>query len=163
MPGREIDEQVLHDHVVRLLHVEYYNYPSERHPYLMAFVNHPSKTKAVHSLEGQECFPDIVVVHAGSEKLELVAEVETESTVDVEEAREWDGFRRLGSRFHLYFPRGCGSRVAELCPAEGLVELVQYWKEGERYVIERFAGGGIAPPEPAPVDIREALRHIGAH
>jgi hypothetical protein len=147
MPGREPEEQVLHDHLVKLLHREYYRYPNDEHPNLLTFVNHPVKTKAVRNLERRDLFPDIVVLNTANDRIAVLAEVETESTVDALEAAEWLEFSKVGARLHLYFPRGFGPQVAELCRDCSDTELVQYWKSGSRYVIERFGELGPASQE----------------
>ncbi len=138
MLGREIEEQVEHDHIVRLLHKEYYHYPSPSHPHLMSFANHPTKSKAVFDQDGNELFPDIVVLHTTSERLMMIAEVETESSVVEDEAHEWRDFARLGVKFYLYFPKGYGARVTELAQGIEITELVQYAREDSRLILERY-------------------------
>jgi hypothetical protein len=139
MPRRDIEEQVLHDHVIKVLRKEYYGYPSREHPHLMAYVNHPSKAKAVFTFDRKELVPDIVVIDTQTDRVAVVAEVETESTVNSEEEAEWASFRRLDTKLHLYFPRGCGPKMAELCRNYKGTELIQYYREGDRYIIEKFA------------------------
>jgi len=138
MGYREIDEQIEHDHVVAVLHKRFYNYPNPNHPHLMTFVNHPCKKKAVLGPNHAELFPDVVVFDTETSKLVMVAEVETASTVDDAEAREWEEFSRLGARFYLYVPRGCGARAAQLCQGFKLTELVQYAKLEGQYLLERY-------------------------
>lgn len=139
MPGREPEEQVLHDHIVRLLRLEYYNYPNAKHPQLLTFANHPTKTKAVHGPEHKDFFPDLVVIDANTDRIVTLVEVETESTVDVVEAAEWLAFSKLGARLHLYLPRGFGPQALALCRDCVATEIVQYWREGKRYILEHFA------------------------
>jgi hypothetical protein len=139
MPGREPEEQVLHDHIVKLLRLEYYNYPSAKHPHLMTFVNHPSKSKALRGKDRQELFPDLIVMNTSTDRVVALVEVETESTVDALEAREWLDFTQFGVRLYLYLPRGFGPQALALCRGCSDTEIVQYWKDGSRYVLERFA------------------------
>lgn len=136
--GREVEEQVLHDHIVRLLQHEYYNYPSEEHPYLMTYANHPEKTRAVLTIEKEELFPDIVVIQPDLGTTVLIAEVETESTVNHVEAEEWRRFSSLGIRFYLYVPRERIVVADSLCREIRLTELVEYYWEGKRYVMKRY-------------------------
>ncbi len=151
MPGREIDEQIQHDHIVKLLYHEYYHYPSKAHPHLIASANHPLKTKAVFDADGREFFPDIVVIHADSDRLMMVAEVETESTVNVREAQQWKDFSGLDCKFYLYVPRGFGTEAMKLSRGLEVTEIVQYWKENTRLILERFgqtaAEKGTANPQ----------------
>jgi len=136
--SREIDEQVQHDHLVELLYREYYDYPNKVHPHLLTFSNHPCKTEAVQSEEGKELFPDLVVYQPRIDRLVLVVEVETESTVTPEEADEWRDFSRLGAEFHLYVPHGLGGVADVLCREFDVTEIIEYRKETNRYVIERY-------------------------
>jgi len=136
--AREVSEQVMHDHIVTLLRREYYSYPSPQHPHLMTFANHPMKSRAVKAAGGTELCPDIVVFQGGSDKLVTVAEVETASTLNPAEAEEWRSFSGLGARFYLYFPKGYGPKVALLCRGIAVTEFVEFHKEGDRYVIERY-------------------------
>jgi len=138
MPKREVEEQVQHDRLVEVLRREYYHYPSPQHPGLISFSNHPLKTKAVVAGDGTRLYPDIVVIEANTQKLVLVVEVETGSSVTPDEAEQWRRFSELDARFHLYFPRGLGPRVAELCRALPATELVQYWHEADKYMLERY-------------------------
>jgi len=135
---REPEEQALHDHFITLLHKEYYRYPDPSHPHLITFVNHPLKRKAVRGPDGAECSPDVLVLATDSEQLVMVAEVETESTLDEAEAREWAEFSRLCGRFYLYFPKGFGPRVVALCAGLSVTEFIQYHKEGDRYILQRY-------------------------
>jgi hypothetical protein len=139
MAERDVDEQVLHDHIIKILHKEQYGYPSNTHPRLMTYVNHPSRTKAVFTVEHEELVPDIVVVDTQHDRVMVVAEVETESTVNPEEEKEWAAFRRLNSRLHLYFPKGCGAQVMQLCRGYKNTELIQYSKQGDKYILEKLA------------------------
>ncbi len=136
--GREVDEQVMHDHIVRLLQYEYYNYPSLEHPYLLTYANHPEKTRAVLTAEKEELFPDIVVIQPDLGTTVLIAEVETESRVNLEEAEEWRRFSGLGTRFYLCVPRERAVVADSLCKAIRLTELVEYYREGKRYVMRRY-------------------------
>jgi hypothetical protein len=124
--------------VVRLLWLEYYRYPSPKHPSLISFVNHPTKVKAVHGPDG-ELFPDIVVLDAKTEKLVLAVEVETESSVEMKEAPQWSAFSSACGRLHLYVPRGFAARAVSLCPGRADIEFIEYHKKGQRYIIERYA------------------------
>jgi len=136
--AREVDEQVLHDHIVTLLRREYYDYPSVAHPHLITFANHPLKNRGVKAADGTELFPDIVVFQGGSDTLVTVAEVETESTLDSAEVEEWRSFSNLNAKFYLYFPKGHGPAVALLCRGIAVTEFVEFHKEGGRYVLERY-------------------------
>jgi hypothetical protein len=137
MAHREVDEQALHDHLVRLLRLEYYNYPNQKHPHLIASANHPNKTKAVYGPGGAEYFPDIVVMDERANKPSVVVEVETVSTVNQEELEEWAVYGRIGCLVHLYVPRGTSALAASLCEGLPGVEIIEYHKEAGKYIIER--------------------------
>jgi hypothetical protein len=136
---REPEEQALHDHVVRLLYRDYYRYPSPSHLHLLTFANHPLKHRAVRDDVGTEHFPDVVVVHSDTGRLVMVAEVETESTINETEADEWRSFAGLAERFYLYVPRGYGPRAVQLCQGCRVTEFVEYHREAGKYVLRRFA------------------------
>jgi len=135
--SREIDEQTLHDHIIRVLRKEMYNYPSQAHPNLITYVNHPTKNKAVFTLDREEMHPDIVVVDQRTTHIVLVAEVETESTASAEEQPEWAGFLRLNTKLHLHFPKGFGPVMTGLCRGFHNTELYQYSKVGTTYLVEK--------------------------
>ncbi len=97
------------------------------------------KSKAVVDTSGQEYFPDIVVLRLGTERPVMLVEVETESTVTPEEAKEWEQFSKLGGRFYLYVPRGYGLRAVELSKGFKADQLFEYWEEGEHYSLQRYA------------------------
>ncbi|MEO0080878.1 MAG: hypothetical protein ABIL25_01130 [candidate division WOR-3 bacterium] len=86
--SREVAEQVQHDHVVEVPYREYHNYPSLAHPHLLTYFNHPYKSRGARDEPGNELFPDIVVYWLETDKLMLATKVETESTVNYEEAQE---------------------------------------------------------------------------
>lgn len=136
--SREIEEQVQHDHIVVVLYKEYYNYPSVQHPHLLSFANHPFKSRGVKDEQGNELFPDLVVLEVDTDKLVMVAEVETASTVTQEEAKEWSRFSSLGVRFYLYVPRGLAGVAGVLCRGMNLTELVEYHHENNRYIMKRY-------------------------
>jgi len=138
MAERDIDEQVKHDHIIYILIKRCYHYPNPAHPHLITFANHPVKTKAVRDEMGKELFPDIVVLNGESGKLVTVVEVETETTVEQDEAQEWQRFSALGARFYLYVPRGLGAKADMLCRNLTISEIVQYYYDGKHYVLERF-------------------------
>ncbi len=135
MPRRQIQ----HDHIIRVLHKELYNYPSQAHPNLITYVNHPTKTKAVFTPDREEMHPDIVVIDQRSGHIALVAEVETESTVVPEEQPESAGFLRLNTKLHLHFPKGFGAVMTSLCRGFHNTELYQYSKVGKSYIVEKVA------------------------
>ena len=136
--SREVDEQVRHDHVVELLYREYYNYPNPAQPHLLTFVNHPYKSRGARDEQGNELFPDILVFWPRTDRLMMVAEVETESTVNPEEAQEWESFSRLGANFYLYVPHGLGGVADLLCKDISVTELVEYRREDARFLIKRY-------------------------
>ncbi len=138
MPEREVDEQVRHDHIVQVLYRRFYHYPDDEHPHLITFTNHPVKTKAVKDGSGHECFPDLVVVNAESGRVVMIVEVETENTVVEEERQEWQRFSGLGDCFYLYVPKGLGQRADILCRDFTVKGVVQYYRQRDHYVIERF-------------------------
>jgi hypothetical protein len=139
MTTRDIDEQTLHDHIIRVLRKELYNYPSQAHPNLITYVNHPTKTKAVFTREREEMHPDIVVLDQRTTQLVLVAEVETETTVSADEQPEWVGFLKLKTKLHLHFPKGYAPQMTGLCQGFHNTELYQYSKVGSSYLIEKVA------------------------
>ncbi|MEO0077852.1 MAG: hypothetical protein ABIK86_02505 [candidate division WOR-3 bacterium] len=139
MSSRDVDEQILHDHIIQVLRKEMYNYPNPAHPNLITYINHPTKTKAVFTPERKEMHPDIVVIDQRTTHLVLVAEVETESTVVPEEQPEWADFQQLKTKLHIHFPKGFGPVMTGLCQGFHNTELYQYSKVGKSYLVEKVA------------------------
>lgn len=136
--ARELDEQVHHDRIVKLLRRRLYNYPTDQHPNYMSYQNHPMKTKAIRSPAGHDSFPDIIVFWPRNDRVVQVAEVETESTVNEEEAKEWREFSQLGADFVLYVPSGCGAAAKKMCADFKVTELYEYWQDSGRLFLKRL-------------------------
>ena len=137
MEERQIDEQVVHQEIITLLKKSVYNYPNATHPSLMTFVNHPLNNKAVLDLDGNEFYPDIVILNCTNNKIVMVGEVETINSVNETEVEEWKQFARLSTVFYIFYPKGLYAKMNELCKKIAVSGFFEYSKEDNRYTIAR--------------------------
>lgn len=136
MAWRELEEQVIHDRVVTALKKKIFNYPNEKHPNLEVHTNHPIKTHSVSDHLGGQFYPDLVVLDSRSGKVFSAIEVETLSTVNENEAKQWTKFASISENFYLFFPRGFGAKVKTLCQQISNIHFYRYWRDEEHYQIE---------------------------
>jgi hypothetical protein len=137
MEARPVDEQVLHQEIIDLLKKSVYNYPNASRPTLITFTNHPLKNKAVTDIEGNEYYPDIVIINSTNNKIVMIGEVETVSSLNETEVEQWKQFARLSSVFYVYYPKGYYAKMAELCKKVPLTGFFEYSKENAHYTVAR--------------------------
>jgi hypothetical protein len=90
-------------------------FPSKEFPHLETILNEPEPRMSVGKADGKDLFPDIVVVERPGQWLRMMAEVETEDTVNEESAQnEWLPFSQQGELF-IYVPAGCVPETKRLC------------------------------------------------
>ncbi|MEO0083967.1 MAG: hypothetical protein ABIK33_06270 [candidate division WOR-3 bacterium] len=137
MEERPIDEQVIHQEVITLLKKSVYNYPNATHPSLLTLTNHPLKTKAIYDEVNNELFPDIIIINTALNKIVMIGEVETFSSVNENEVDQWQKFANLKTTFYIFYPKGLYNKVRDLCKDISVSGFFEYSKEGTRYIIAR--------------------------
>lgn len=137
MDERLIDEQVVHQEIINLLKKAVYNYPNATHPSLITYTNHPLKNKAVLDPDGNELYPDIVIINSQTNKIVMIGEVETMSSLNEDEAEQWKRFSRLSTVLYLFYPKGLYAKMSDLCKKVLLSGFFEYQKEDNRYTIAR--------------------------
>ncbi|MBS4015557.1 MAG: hypothetical protein KGZ86_03880 [Candidatus Latescibacteria bacterium] len=137
MEERPIEEQLVHQEIIDLLKKSIYNYPNASRPTLMTFVNHPLKNKAVRDNEGSEYYPDIVIINTQTNKIVMIGEVETISSLNESEIGHWQTFTKLSPVFYLFYPKGQYSRMSELCKKVPLTGFFEYEKINSQYTVAR--------------------------
>jgi len=89
-------------------------YPNEEYPDLETILNEPKPRISVGQENGQDLYPDIVVVRRPGAWLKMMAEVETADTVNEESAvNQWLPFSKCGD-LYLYVPFGCADEARRL-------------------------------------------------
>ena len=96
-------------------------FPSHESPDLETILNDPDPRISVgKDAQGNDLFPDIVVVRRPGQWLTMMAEVETADTVSDESAlTEWLPYSRCGE-LYLYVPAGCVQEAKKLCKKHGV-------------------------------------------
>jgi len=74
------------------------------HDSKITYINHPEKTMGVKVTENDVIYPDILVVLDG--KVSVSGEIETEESVDEEEASQWAKYSEYAGPLYLYVPKG---------------------------------------------------------
>lgn len=95
-------------------------FPNDEFPNLETIVNEPEPQMSVGKWDGKDLFPDIVVIGRPGQWLRLMAEVETEDTVNEESAEtEWLPYSKQGDLL-IYVPTGCVQETKRLCKKFGI-------------------------------------------
>lgn len=137
MEDRPFEEQIIHQEIIDLLKKNIYNYPNAARPTLMTFINHPLKNKAVRDQEGNDHYPDIVIVNTQTNKIVMIGEVETHSSINEQEVAQWQKFATLAPVFYIFYPKGLYSKISEMCRKVPLTGFFEYEKINSQYVIAR--------------------------
>jgi hypothetical protein len=137
MIERPIEEEVVHQEIITLLKKSMYNYPNATHPSLITFINHPLKNKVVIDPDGNELYPDIVIVNSMVNKVVMIGEVETPSSMNETEVTQWRQFTRLSTVVYILYTKGFYSRMSDLCKKVTVNGFFEYSKEDNHYVIAR--------------------------
>jgi hypothetical protein len=137
MEERPIEEQQTHQQVIDLLKKSVYNYPNASRPSLMTFTNHPIITKSIRDMDGNEFTPDLVIINTLNNKIVMIGEVETASSINEVEAEHWKKFTALSPVFYIYYPKGFYAQMSDLCKKVPLTGFFEYLKEGTHYTIAR--------------------------
>lgn len=138
MAERPYEELVIHDKLINCLKQSVYRYPNEKYPYLKTYTNHPERRKGVYSINnGEYHYPDIVVVDLRNEKVIMIAEVETVSTLNEQEAEEWKNFSNLSLHFALFYPKGYEFRIRQLCKNIRIDSFLEYSEVEGKFKLEK--------------------------
>ncbi|GIW46468.1 MAG: hypothetical protein KatS3mg078_0345 [Deltaproteobacteria bacterium] len=111
--ARSKNEQLLHDWVIERLKEKYSRMYKEIH------VN-PGNEK---NFEFKGHYPDAVFVNYG--QVILIVEVETQETINAEEAQEWKELSELGVQLVLLVPRELQNLAREICWKKGIAAKVK--------------------------------------
>lgn len=110
MPLKE-NRDKLHDRAVQSIALARFAFPTPEFGSYKTYVNEPEPTMGVELPDGHIGYPDIVVVDNPGPIVKIVAEVETASTVNEDEAlREWRPFAEVAP-LYLYVPVGYAERA----------------------------------------------------
>jgi len=137
MDDRPMQEQIIHQEVIDILKKSIYNYPNATHPNLITFTNHPIKSKIITDLQGNEYHPDIIIISSLTNKVIMIGEVETESSLNIIELPQWQAYAKLSPTFYIYYPKGHYAQMHELCKIVPIAGFFEYRKEENRYTIAR--------------------------
>ena len=104
-------------------------FPNDEHPDYETIVNEPKPKLSVGKANGQDLFPDIVVVRRPGQWLLMMAEVETADTVTEESAEtQWLPYSLVGDLF-IYVPQGCVAETKRLCKKVGVKQKgIRTWR-----------------------------------
>ena len=110
-----------HDGTVAAIAQAKFPFPSHEDPDLETILNEPNpKISVGKDAQGNDLFPDIVVVRRPGQWLTMMAEVETADTVSEESAlTEWLPYSKCGD-LYLYVPAGCVQEAKKLCKKHGV-------------------------------------------
>ena len=114
-----------------------YNYPNATHPSLITFTNHPLKNKTVYDPDGNELYPDIVIINSFTNKIVMIGEVETTGSLNEIEVEQWRQFTRLSTTVYIFYPKGLYAKMSNLCKKVPLTGFFEYNKEDSHYIIAR--------------------------
>jgi len=137
MAERPYNELIIHDQLIISLKQTIYRYPNEKYPYLKTYTNHPEKGKGIVTQHGEFCYPDLIVIDLRNEKVIMIAEVETITTLNEEEAKEWKIFSSLSQHFALFYPKGYEFRIRELCRNIKIDSFLEYSEVEGKFKLEK--------------------------
>ncbi|MEO0072815.1 MAG: hypothetical protein ABIK10_05225 [candidate division WOR-3 bacterium] len=130
-------EEALHNEVIAFIKKTIYPYPNAARPMLLTFINHPVPQKVLKDQQGQEYYPDIVIVNTEIDKVVMIGEVETESTINEQELKQWQKFSELSSVFYLFYPKGNYERIRKLCEKIRVTGFFEYEKANDKFLVSR--------------------------
>ena len=104
-------------------------FPSENEPELETIINTPTQQMSIGKHNGENFFPDMVVVRRPGQWLELIAQVETSDTVNDDSAENrWLPASRMGELL-LYVPAGKVEATKKLCKKHGIkTKGIRTWR-----------------------------------
>jgi hypothetical protein len=112
---RTESRQLIHDKALKDIARLRFGFPTEKYRDYKTYVNHPARAMGVEMENGLVAYPDIVVVQHPENNCRIVAEVETNETINEAVARwEWLPYADLAP-LYLYVPVGKGDDALNLC------------------------------------------------
>ncbi len=102
--SRQQEEKSFHDQAVADIAEVKFPFPTEDKPNWKTYLNEPDQTMGI-SMNGSQIYPDIVVENTQKNTVALIGEVETESSVNQDEASQWKEYSEAGTLL-LYVPKG---------------------------------------------------------
>jgi len=104
-------------------------FPSESEPELETVVNTPTQKMSAGQVDGENFFPDLVVIRRPGQWLELVVQVETADTVSDDSAQNrWLPAAQCGELL-LYVPTGQVQAAKKLCKKHGVkTKGIRTWR-----------------------------------
>ena len=111
--ARSKDEQFLHDWVINKVKEKYSKLYKE-------VQTNPGEEK---NFEFKGSYPDVVFVNYG--QVVLIAEVETENTINEEEVNEWKELSNLGVQLVLLVPKELQNMARDICWKNGVAAKVK--------------------------------------
>ena len=116
----ESEERARHDRAVTEVARQRFAYPTFDYPTHVTYTNEPVQRLGVNA-GSSIVYPDIVVVDAAvSNRLTLVAEVETEATIDQDQVQQWKTYSGLNVPFFLYVPIRLVQETQRLLASNGV-------------------------------------------
>ena len=118
---RTVEEQSYHDEIVLLVARARYRFYD-----MTTYTNlNGERNMSAGLVRGGEQYPDIVAVEDFTGKPIIIAEIETESTVNDIEVRQWEDYVSLNLNFDLYVPTSRVDDAISLIDSEGLREEIR--------------------------------------
>ncbi len=111
--GRSRDEQFLHDWVIQKIKEKYSRLYKEVH-------TNPGEEK---NFELKGYYPDVVFVNYG--QIVLIAEVETQETINEKEVNEWRDMSNLGAQLVLLVPKEFQNVARDICWKNGVASKIK--------------------------------------
>jgi hypothetical protein len=107
----EIDR---HDRLVLRIAEQSFSFPDPTHPNWVTYTNTGSQRMMCVETENEDepVYPDIVVLE--NQRIAVLAEVETETGINQDEALQWLRYSSLCETFCLYVPEGYEDVTVEL-------------------------------------------------
>ena len=104
-------------------------FPSDEEPELETILNTPTQQMSVGKHNGENFFPDVVVVRRPGQWLELIAQIETADTVSDDSAlNRWLPASHSGELL-LYVPTGLVQTAKKLCKKHGIkTKGIRTWR-----------------------------------
>lgn len=125
MSKRTKQEQDTHDKAVGLIAKERFPFPNDDHPNWKTYVNEPQRKLGV-TIGDETLYPDIVVLNTSADKVPMIGEVESDSTVtQTERDEQWKKYSKVPS-FYLYVPKGLCQQAKVLANGLGLSGFRSY-------------------------------------
>jgi hypothetical protein len=127
--SRSSQEKSLHDQAVADVAKARLPYPDKDNPHLKTYLNEPKQTMSVNIGNNKQIYPDIVVVDTQKNVAAILGEVESESTVTSEEAKQWKEYSDATKAFYLYVPKGTEATAKKLISDNSItVAGIRTWK-----------------------------------